>query len=119
MNPIIIKIFKWIVIILLLGVVYFAFFFVIFGHTGCSTFRPIWIEGLEPECNMTLNVIRAYYNAPEKSGVVPAIEKCYSCLKWIRCQKEVFGTEPSGKLNPVVHSDTTRMNYFLNCLNRQ
>ena len=86
---------------------------------GCSTFKPIWIEGIPAECNMSLNVIRAYYSSAEKSGTVPAMDACLSRLKMNECHEEVFGRDDKGKLKRVEHENDKKMTYFTNCLLRK
>lgn len=84
--------------------------------TSCSTFRPIGDVGtMEPECVYSLNVMRIYGKADEKSGIVPAVESCLKCMKKVRCQREVFGLDKAGRLNPVDYDDFARFKRYTAC----
>lgn len=71
---------------------------------GCRTFKPIWLEQLPAECNMSLNAMRLYYATSDKSGTVPPVDACYRCLNRLRCQVEVFGVNDKGEPNPVIYT---------------
>ena len=86
---------------------------------SCSTFKPIWMKELPAECNMSLNVLQMYYKSADKSGAVPSMQECFSCLKSTKCQIEAFGVDKDGRPGRIDLSDNVRLNYFLNCLARK
>lgn len=91
--------------------------FLVFG-TGllcCKSFEPIWIKDLPPECNMSLNAVKMYYDSKDKSGAAPVIDYCYKCLHRIRCQAEVYGYSQGGQLNPVDYSDAKKYRDYEQC----
>ena len=91
---------------------------ILFSMVCCNSFKPVWVDELPRECNMSLNVIKLYYDSKDKSGAVPGIEECYQCLKRTRCQENVYGRTEKG-LNPVDYSDVVKKNYYLQCLSEK
>ena len=78
---------------------------------GCRTFKPIWVEKLPAECNMSLNAMSLYYVSADKSGVMPSLAACERCLNRMRCQVEVFGVSEKGEPNPVIYTGTKYRDY--------
>lgn len=70
---------------------------------SCNTFRPVWIKELPPECNMALNAFKMYYDSKDKSGSVIPVERCYACLKKLRCQAMVYGADSNGRPRPITY----------------
>ena len=84
--------------------------------SSCGSFRPIGDVGaMEPECVYSLNVMRIYGKADEKSGIVPAVESCLKCMRKARCLREVFGLDKAGRLNPVDYDDFARFKRYTAC----
>ena len=83
----------------------------------CTTFKPIWIEDLPDECNMSLNTYKMYYNSKDKSGSVPSYDYCIKKLHRLSCQTEVFGIDENGKINPVLYDDAKLYRNYSQCLN--
>ena len=83
---------------------------------SCGTFRPIGdVDKMEPECVYSLNVMRIYGKADEKSGIVPSIESCLRCMKKLRCQREVYGIDRAGEVNPVDYDDFAKFKRYTAC----
>lgn len=82
---------------------------------GCCSFKPYWNDKLPEECNMTLNAMQLYYKSVDKSGSVPSIDACYRCLNRIRCQREIFGVNEKGELNPVNYNDAIKYRNYEQC----
>lgn len=101
---------------LIIGIIIGLAIVLLFGGLICCTFRPIWIKELPPDCNMTLNTYRMYYDSKDKSGAVPAADYCYKKLHRLACQKEVFGYDENGKPNPVDYADTAKYRNYTQCL---
>jgi len=117
MNPIVIKIFKWVVIALLLGAIYFSVFFILFG---CSSFKTVpWNDKLPAQCNMALNLLVMHYKSDDKSGSVVPVSECFSRLKILDCQVEVFGKDKDGNPNRVEYENAVKFSYFQSCLTRK
>lgn len=87
---------------------------------SCKSFTPVEYDDRYPaECNMALNIAKLHYDSKEKSGTVPSFQNCFTRLKSLECQEEVFGKDSKGFLNRIEHENLTKMNFFLNCLTRK
>lgn len=107
---------KWIFLFVFVpGIVVLGIFFVL----SCTTFKPIWVKELPPECNMSLNMASLYYKAGDKSGVVPASTACLYAIKELKCSAEAYGLDKEGQPNLVDQADQTKYTRFLNCMARR
>jgi hypothetical protein len=89
--------------------------FVLSGIICCS-FKPIWIEDIPGECNMTLNVYKMYYKTADKSAIVPMTEACVKKMHRLSCQEEVFGVNEKGDPMPVQYDDPKLYRNYTQCL---
>lgn len=83
---------------------------------SCKSFEPVWIKDLPPECNMSLNMMKLYYDSKDKSGAIPGTELCYKKLHRLNCQVETFGWRDDGVPNPVDYGDPKKYRDFSQCL---
>ena len=84
--------------------------------TGCRTYKPVWIDELPDECNMTLNAYKIYYNTEDKSATVGLTDACLKKLHREYCRVEVFGVDLDGNPNPVDYNDVIKYRNFSQCL---
>jgi hypothetical protein len=82
----------------------------------CCSFRPYWNDKLPAECNMSMNMLKAYYGSKDKSAVMPATDFCYKKLHRLSCQGEVFGFDEKGNPNAVDYTDAAKYRNYSQCL---
>lgn len=88
------------------------------GLIGCKTYEPIWIKQLPPECNMSLNSYKLYYDSKDKSATVIPSDYCYKKLHRMNCQAEFFGFKDvnTGELNPVDYDNPKLFRNYSQCM---
>lgn len=102
-----------IVLILAAGAVFFL--------SSCTLFQKeyaptVWEKNLPPECNMSLNAYKLYYNSNDKSATVPPSDFCFKKLHRLFCQEEVFGRNiETGILNPVDYENNKLYRNYEQC----
>lgn len=113
--PLLNKAVSFILIAIVFVMAYISIGFV--GMTlGCKTFEPtVWEDKLPPECNMSLNTYKLYYNTSDKSATVPSSDFCFKVLQKLRCQEEVYGLDNNGKLNPVDYNNPGKYRDYVQC----
>ncbi len=103
---------QYIIIIVCLTIVFGAGSFI-----ACKTFKPIWIDQLPSECNMTLNSIKLYYGSKDKSGAVQSIILCNKKLHRLSCREQHYGAFENGEPKPVDYENFDKYKAYNSCMN--
>lgn len=99
-------------------VVVLALYIAVF--TGCSTFKPVIVEGWTIECNVMATIAKLEEDDKGKKLASQAMILCYKSIKRRDCQKEQFGVdEKTGKINPVDYNDARKYRSYTQCINEK